>query len=269
LKRRRASGSLSCERCVVEHTLGSVINLIEAFAVAVKHHLRGENGTYYTDLYHLVKMLPAYSMETGVLSPVYAHGFRDAPFQSFPHPEDSSEVHDYTRVGTARTFKGGELPLPVTASPQTGLKNRKAGASAVTLGLKPEAVPEGGDPFHLLPARNPPSATIFDVWPLSMFVRILQASGKRIRGKKAHRVRAERIRQYGSKTANVPLEISLYISSYIRKQQAAGVDGLILAQMFEHSKLLLDANVGLERIQTTPIPYSCVFCADLSSKVDR
>ena len=31
----------------------TVINLTEAFAVAVKHYLRGEEGIYYVDLYHL------------------------------------------------------------------------------------------------------------------------------------------------------------------------------------------------------------------------
>ncbi|KAH7104703.1 UPF0187-domain-containing protein [Auriculariales sp. MPI-PUGE-AT-0066] len=236
----------------------TVINLIEAFAVAVKHHLRGENGVYYVDLYHLVKMLPAYAMESGVLSPVYAHGYASRrPFQAFPHPsDDASDNHaqDFTRVGTAHTVRS-ELPLPATASPNSDLKHRKrSNVSAASVG-KVLDYPEEGGPDHLLPARNPPHSTIFDVWPLSMFVRLLQAGGRRIQGKKAHRVRAETLR-YGSKTENVPMEISLYLSAYIRKQQAAALDGLILAQLLEHLKLLMDANVGLERIQTTPIPFS-------------
>jgi len=33
------------------------LDLIEAFSVALKHHLRGEKGIYYEDLYSLVKPL--------------------------------------------------------------------------------------------------------------------------------------------------------------------------------------------------------------------
>ena len=33
------------------------LDLIEGFAVALKHHIRGELGIYYDDLYHLVRPL--------------------------------------------------------------------------------------------------------------------------------------------------------------------------------------------------------------------
>lgn len=32
----------------------TMLNLLEAFAVSVKHYLRGETGIHYEDLYHLV-----------------------------------------------------------------------------------------------------------------------------------------------------------------------------------------------------------------------
>jgi len=32
----------------------SAINLLEAFAVAIKHYLRGEDGIYYACVYHLL-----------------------------------------------------------------------------------------------------------------------------------------------------------------------------------------------------------------------
>ncbi|EKM53790.1 uncharacterized protein PHACADRAFT_211435 [Phanerochaete carnosa HHB-10118-sp] len=42
------------------------LELIEAFSVALKHHLRGEKGIYYRDLYHLVKPLHEhYSRHSG------------------------------------------------------------------------------------------------------------------------------------------------------------------------------------------------------------
>ncbi|TFY78535.1 hypothetical protein EWM64_g5474, partial [Hericium alpestre] len=55
-------------RIIVEKK--TVLNLLEAFGVAVKHYLRGEEGIYYVDLYHLVKFLPAYSLPAGIPSMV-------------------------------------------------------------------------------------------------------------------------------------------------------------------------------------------------------
>jgi ion channel-forming bestrophin family protein len=52
-------------RSIVEKK--TVINLIEAFAIAVKHYLRNEEGIKYVDLYHLVKFLPSYAFPAGVI----------------------------------------------------------------------------------------------------------------------------------------------------------------------------------------------------------
>ena len=35
-----------------------MLNMLEAFAVSLKHYLRGESGLHYEDLYHLVLFLP-------------------------------------------------------------------------------------------------------------------------------------------------------------------------------------------------------------------
>lgn len=228
----------------------TALNLVEAFSVAIKHQLRGENGIYYEDLYHLVKCLPAFSMATNVLSPIYAQGHSEKHFQSFPHPSDDHE--DFTRVGTARTFlKPTDLPHTSTTTSNAARKDiQGAAVSATSLGMTAD-----GEPI-LMPSRLPPSTTIFDVWPLTMFVRVIQASGKALRGKKAARDRARNMDKYGYKSVNVPMEISMYLNTYFRALQGRGLDGLILANLFEHLKQLLDANVGLERIQTTPIPFS-------------
>lgn len=36
----------------------TMLNLLEAFPVALKHYLRGESGIHYEDLYHLIVFLP-------------------------------------------------------------------------------------------------------------------------------------------------------------------------------------------------------------------
>ena len=57
----------------------TVINLTEAFAVAVKHYLRGEEGIDYADLYHLVKYLPSYPLPAGMPSQADLHAVPGSP----------------------------------------------------------------------------------------------------------------------------------------------------------------------------------------------
>ena len=61
----------------------TAINLLEAFAIAVKHYLRGEDGIFYEDLYHLVKFLPPYALPYGMPSAI---DISDAPSQRSPSP---------------------------------------------------------------------------------------------------------------------------------------------------------------------------------------
>ncbi|CAE6527825.1 unnamed protein product [Rhizoctonia solani] len=148
----------------------TAINLVEAFSVAVKHYLRGEEGIYYEDLYHLVKFLPAYSL-----------------------------------------------------------------------------------PADLAPASNPPKWGAFDVWPLSLLVKVLTQKGKSVSGKKAAK---ERAKQHVI-SHNVPLEITLYLSSYISAlQQRKVVDVPTINTLLLGLNQLVDSLSGLERILTTPIPFS-------------
>jgi hypothetical protein len=72
---------------------------------------------------------------------------------------------------------------------------------------------------------------------------------------------------------NVPLEITLYLSAYIHKLQACRtVDDPTLGLLYTTFNQLVDALTGLERILTTPIPFSysshlwtvtMVYCATL------
>ena len=46
----------------------TMINLLDAFAVAVKHYLRKEDGIEYQDLYPFVRFLPKYSLPSNIPS---------------------------------------------------------------------------------------------------------------------------------------------------------------------------------------------------------
>jgi putative membrane protein len=70
----------------------------------------------------------------------------------------------------------------------------------------------------LLPARNPPEWGIFDVFPFSLLVKMRTRRGKEMKGKKARRMRAKLRSETVSH--NIPLEVSLYLSSYVAALQA-------------------------------------------------
>ena len=87
----------------------TVINLIEAFAVAVKHYLRGEEGVYYVDLYHLVKFLPSYALPAGLPSNV---DLADATSLQSGHGDASTRPRRASDVRSARS-----LQVPTSAMP--------------------------------------------------------------------------------------------------------------------------------------------------------
>jgi predicted membrane chloride channel (bestrophin family) len=208
----------------------TAINLIEAFAVAVKHYLRGEDGIFYEDLYHLVKFLPPYALPAGLpsmdLSEMPNGRSSDGTRHSVSRPEPGKNAEDH-------------LPLPVTSGPRSPTSK----ASEV----------RPGDENFLLPARNPPQFAIFDVFPFSLLVRQLAKRGKDVKGKKAARLRArEHVVSH-----NIPLEISLYLSSYVAAlQNRKAIDAGTTTALLNSLLALTDSLTGLERILTTPIPFS-------------
>jgi putative membrane protein len=166
----------------------TIINLIEAFGISVKHYLRGEEGVFYEDLYHLVKFLPSYALPTGLPSVV--------DVSEMPSGRSSDALRRSTSRKDHKTSADGHLPLPVTSEPRSPTS------------LSPKFRP--GDDSFLLPARNPPQFAIFDVFPFSLLVRQLTKRGRDVKGKKAARIKASMAREQVV-SHNIPLEISLYM----------------------------------------------------------
>ena len=110
----------------------------------------------------------------------------------------------------------------------------------------------------LLPARNPPRTSIFDIWPFSSLVKTLTKRGHAVSGKRAAKERAKQRRgkEGDIVSHNIPLEITLYISSYIAALQKRKVIDVATTNMLVNSlNGLVDSLTGLERILTTPIPH--------------
>ncbi|KAJ7769189.1 UPF0187-domain-containing protein [Mycena maculata] len=297
-------------RSVVEKK--TMINLLEAFGVAVKHYLRGEDGIYYQDLYYLVKFLPAYALPTGIpsnadltngvdgaggLSPTAARlsnasshkpnlgnqqsflyqrappsfGSMSAPHLPLPATAPGPTTRD--RRPSAVKIQGipeRSTPPPLTITSPTAfnspvdeksLRGRRSLASVRSPGLEPQKIILArADEAFLLPGSMPPKYHLFDLFPFSLLVHCLTRRGREVKGKKAARMRAKMLMErngHGVGSHNLPLEITLYLSSYIaalqqRKQTDVPTTNTLLASLNQ----LVDALTGLERILTTPIPFS-------------
>ncbi|KAL0959299.1 hypothetical protein HGRIS_014563 [Hohenbuehelia grisea] len=274
------SGSSSPEelkaRAIVEKK--TILNLIEAFGVALKHYLRGEDGIYYEDLYYLVKFLPEYAFPAGLPSQADLHSPTSPSFFSSPSDgaHNGTASYDKEDMFAGRgipeaTMSAPHLPLPVTSSPHTKFPVQGARPRALNLpsphglraantqGLRKVKSSTGvisrEDEAYLLPAHMPPAYHLFDLFPFSLIVKCLTKRGKELKGKKAARLRA-RLR---NKTVshNIPLEISLYLDSYIAAQQQKKlIDVPTINLLLASLNQLVDGLTGLERILTTPIPFS-------------
>lgn len=166
----------------------TALNLVEAYAVAVKHYLRGEEGIYYVDLYHLVKYLPQYALPAGMPSQAdLGDSAEDMPsLQSRPRRSSdvrsARSVHSQTAPPSMPSLpkvEEGELPLPAASSPR---RNKKA-TWKKEQGEKDEKVSTHSamEDGMLLPARMPPKYHLLDLWPLSLLVRWLTKKGKDVK----------------------------------------------------------------------------------------
>jgi putative membrane protein len=263
----------------------TVINLVEAFGVSVKHYLRGEDGIYYTDLYHLVKFLPAYA-----LPEVNAHATQ-LGLESFD-PADAADP------ATPLSATGPSLPLPVTAQqdrrtvappsrqprsplPSSTLYSPRPGPTPGIPRIPQTTQPQTHeklneeDEIYLIPAYKPPRWAILELFPFSLLKGRRWRSAKNAKGERAKKIRAKMLNKADSH--NIPLEVTLYLGSYIAAiQRRKTEDPMSINQLLGQLNALVNALTGLERILTTPIPWSyrvhlwvilCCYCAGLPFQV--
>ncbi|QRW10443.1 bestrophin protein [Ceratobasidium sp. AG-Ba] len=221
----------------------TVIRLIEAFSVAVKHYLRSEDGIEYDDLYYLVNFLPVYALPNSI----------------HQHPGDSTESFQKTDSPIAQrapqTRLSYELPQPVTSKEKRGTikLNTRLGASNHRSGTQFTTIDGPHGPIKLARASNPPEWSIYDIWPISLLVKPLLNKGINVGGKIAAKAQAKEPISH-----NVPLEISFYLSSYIAglQRKKGLIDVPTTNLLFASLNQLVDSLSGLERILSSPIPFS-------------
>uniref|UniRef100_D8QJA6 Uncharacterized protein n=1 Tax=Schizophyllum commune (strain H4-8 / FGSC 9210) TaxID=578458 RepID=D8QJA6_SCHCM len=233
----------------------TVINLLEAYAVAVKHYLRGEDGIFYTDLYYLVKFLPAYALPSGIASDPDLTGIQHSEStgaqQTRPRGSSSaSATQGFRRPSNASSSRARDSKKDVKLKSKKDKKDKKSDDEPERANvLKPS------DEEYLFPASMPPKFYILDLFLFSLLVKCLTERGRSLKGKKAAKLRAKMINSTVSH--NLPLELSLYLSSYISALQVRkAIDVPTINTMIAALNQLVDSLTGLERILTTPIPFS-------------
>jgi hypothetical protein len=204
----------------------TVINLLEAFAVAVKHYLRAEEGIYYEDLYHLVKFLPAYALPKAIGSTTDFSDMQSVrsmvsePCKLSRSSIDQSREMSGSGITINVEFQSNSVhPLPFPAStpgkhPDFHTPVLEGAALDERLRRKADMTEDEDD---LLPSRLPTEYSLYDFFPFSLLVPSLS-----VRSLTTGRV--ENHGKFGKKEAkmkaklkdnvishNIPLEISLYL----------------------------------------------------------
>lgn len=221
----------------------TVVNLLEAYAVAVKHYLRGEEGIYYEDLYPLVPFLSSRHYSFPAIIPSKNDQIRKL-HRRHTHDlnHDKSEFYEGPIVQIQEVAVPGSLSIP---------DNRSFWTDTTTKTIAPRYY----DAESLLPAELPPGHRWRAAFPFPIFFWVWGIIKKHF-----CKLRTDDARQiFHLGKNNVPLEISLYLTSYISALQTRGtVPDSTLGVLCTTLNQLVETLTGLEKIIATPIPFSCV-----------
>ncbi|RXW16477.1 hypothetical protein EST38_g9381 [Candolleomyces aberdarensis] len=214
----------------------SILTLLQAFPVAVKHFLRAEQGVYYEDLYPLISFLPRYANDQAHESdrlPLWHERAEDEDEQSVNHERGE------TLVENSRSSS--------RSSSRPRAKKRKDN-------FDPEAaLPDVKSEVPLKLARDPPEKTVYDFIPLLRFFRWVV----RVLLKKARPGEARHRKYKAHVESNIPLEISLFLANYTAFLGRSGlVQPDITTALQTDIRALRDTVSNLERICNTPLPFA-------------
>jgi putative membrane protein len=226
---RTGKGSLA-NTTVLQNTIEkkSMVNLVAAYSVSVKHFLRGERGVYYEDLYPLISFLPR-----------YANGSTGTEGEKLPLWQDDDDE------------RGRKVDNPAT---ELGRENSSDSSEKA---FDPEkALPKVASERPLKPARNPPETQISDYIPLFRFFRwIARGVSRRARARPERRSKRRAYQEYVE--SHIPLEIVLVLSNYTAWCMKNGLlQPAIATGVTANLSTLQDTVSNLERICNTPLPFA-------------
>jgi len=226
VERKGEAGKATALQNVIEKK--TMVNLVLAFSVSVKHFLRGERGPYYEDLYPLISFLPRYANGN-------VEGSEAEKLPLWQEDED-----DDRKIDTPATELG-----------------RHSSNDTARDDFDPEkALPRVPSERPLKPARNPPETKLHDYIPLFRFFRwIARQVSRRARARPLRRTKKRAYEQYVE--SHIPLEIILVLSNYTAWCMRNGLmQPAIATGVTNNLTTLQDTVSNLERICNTPLPFA-------------
>ncbi|BGP13172.1 hypothetical protein JCM10213_000248 [Rhodosporidiobolus nylandii] len=220
----------------------TMLGLLQAFSVAVKHYVRGESGIFYEDLYDLVKMLPKYSFPSGI--------------------EDPDGLTREALTGLWRSpMPDGTTVIPVAAAGarSTAALSASAGTTTSTLSsgdLEKGSIDDLGAlpkdskirQIQLAPGYNPPKRGLTHYAPIFLLLKPLVRLVRKRRDQKQVK---------GVASTNIPLEIHLFLSGYLNAVIRRGtLSAPLVGVAFTYLNQLADALATSERVLSTPLPFA-------------
>lgn len=250
----------------------TMINMIQAFSVSVKHFLRGEPGVYYQDLYPLICFLPRYAnphSEHTAEDKLPLWSASDDIAEAHAHKEKNPRAaadttgHHPQRTASLPTHSRGDTPVDDNKSETSWFRSltknsNSPGRRSRRNTFDPEKVLPEVDSHHpLKPARNPPEATVYDYIPLLRFFKWVVRLVLR-RAKPQHEIDARlRKKKLDQVESNVPMEVCMVLSSYTASLMQQGLIQPALATgVTNNITMLQDTLSNLERIRNTPLPFA-------------
>ncbi|KAG9122316.1 hypothetical protein FRC07_001367, partial [Ceratobasidium sp. 392] len=244
----------------------TALGLVEGYAIAVKHHLRGETGIYYEDLYYLVSSVPHISKHFSTTSPTAAtfagpstsnghsdygtfhqpppldtnpNGLTTFPFPTPPSPTPSQPLLPGNRPPPAvPTPSRSLIPFTSLVVPFTALLGMFSWVATKTTGENPQLDPERAAGTPAEPGPRPWQ----EPW------RNVQR--KFTVGHKYYPLVA------GESQLHLPLAILRRLSEWVAVLDARGsTGGAAIGGMMGCLASFEDQLSGLERILTTPLPF--------------
>ncbi|KAK0464346.1 Bestrophin, RFP-TM, chloride channel-domain-containing protein [Desarmillaria tabescens] len=265
------------------------LDLVEAFAVATKHHIRGELGIYYDDLYDLVLPLhdrehpaeqKAAAMTTALLVPSRVHRIASNP--SLPHAQLSPPISSSSRpnldtqepvippVNAYGTFHPSKQASSISLRHQL---KRNASSSSVHRTLQPSQQTSGDNVMDRVSGDLIPFAGFFSTirgwFRRADYVESLPSNDLRkdpygadssqrkwsgpIQPAASGKKHRPRIAGGGE---NLPLEILRCLSEWFSVLEDRNtVPGTSLGSMIGLIASMEDTLSALETILTTPLPF--------------
>ncbi|KAJ3971801.1 Bestrophin, RFP-TM, chloride channel-domain-containing protein [Lentinula raphanica] len=235
--------------CIIEKK--SMINLVQALSVSIKHYLRGESGVYYQDLYPLVCFLPRYANGGKTehdLLPMW-HASEDGEYPLEHNPQRS--------------------PGSRSNSTNTMTSNYKEERSSTFFGSLRKNSKQVFDPEKVLPvvevhrplkpSRNPPRAGFTDYFPFLKIFKLIAKPFRKSPGSQDVDMRAVlgRKRKPRPCDSNVPVELSLFLMNYANVMIRAGyIPAPVAGTLVGAITSMQDTLSNLERIADTPLPFA-------------